>query len=66
VAFRKNAAFWPDQRVQRSHDRRCSLTGYYEVPAEVVEDVNHLGPWMKKAIDVAAAAKNFKPKRSKR
>src|ERR1051325_7628800 len=30
--------------------------GYYEVPAEVVEDLNHLAPWTKKAIDVAAAA----------
>ncbi len=41
-----------------------SAMGYYEVPAEVVEDLNHLGPWTKKAIDVAAAAK--KKKRSKR
>ena len=40
-----------------------SAMGYYEVPAEVVEDLNLLGPWTKKAIDVAAAAKN---KRSKR
>src|SRR5215471_14228974 len=35
-----------------------SAMGYYEVPADVVEDVNHLETWMKKAIDVAAAAKS--------
>ena len=43
-----------------------SAMGYYEVPADVVEDVNHLGTWMKKAIDVAAAAKGGKNKRPKR
>jgi DNA transformation protein and related proteins len=31
--------------------------GYYEVPADVVEDLNQLETWMKKAIDVAAQAK---------
>ena len=41
-----------------------SALGYYEVPAEVVEDLNHLAAWTKKAIDVAAAA--AKNKRSKR
>ena len=40
--------------------------GYYEVPAEVVEDLNHLAPWTKKAIDVAAAAKRSKSKRPKK
>jgi DNA transformation protein len=39
--------------------------GYYEVPADVLEDVAQLAPWMKKAIDVAAKAKRGKPKRSK-
>ena len=39
--------------------------GYYEVPADVVEDAVHLAPWMKKAIDVAAKAKRGKTKRSK-
>ena len=43
-----------------------SAMGYYEVPADVVEDVNHLEAWMRKAIDVAAAAKTIKNKRSKR
>jgi DNA transformation protein and related proteins len=27
--------------------------GYYEVPADVLEDVAHLETWMRKAIDVA-------------
>ena len=40
--------------------------GYYEVPADVVEDAAQLGPWMKKAIDVAARAKQGKGKRSKK
>ena len=37
--------------------------GYYEVPADVLEDVALLEPWMRKAIDVAARAKQGKPKR---
>jgi DNA transformation protein len=43
-----------------------SAMGYYEVPADIVEDVNQLEIWMKRAIDVAAAAKGSKHKRSKR
>ena len=43
-----------------------SAMGYYEVPADVVEDANHLAPWMKRAIDVSATAKQSKIKRSKR
>jgi DNA transformation protein len=39
-----------------------SAMGYYEVPADVVEDVVQLEFWMRKAIDVA---KRGKPKRSK-
>jgi DNA transformation protein len=39
--------------------------GYYEVPADVLEDVTQLDPWMRKAIDVAAKAKRRKPKRSR-
>ena len=31
-----------------------SAMGYYEVPADVVEDPVQLAPWMRKAIDVAA------------
>ena len=42
-----------------------SAMGYYEVPADVVEDMNHLETWMKKAIDAAVAAKGGKHKRSK-
>jgi len=40
-----------------------SAMGYYEVPADVVEDVVQLAPWMKRAIDVAARAKHGKSKR---
>ena len=43
-----------------------SAMGYYEVPADLVEDVNQLETWIKKAIDVAAAAKSSKSKRSRR
>ena len=43
-----------------------SAMGYYEVPADVAEDVVTLETWVKKAIDVAAAAKRGKKKRSKR
>lgn len=39
--------------------------GYYEVPADVLEDVAQLEPWMRKAIDVAAKATQGKPKRSR-
>lgn len=39
--------------------------GYYEVPADVVEDAGQLAPWMKKAMDVAAKAKRDTTKRSK-
>jgi DNA transformation protein len=41
-----------------------SAMGYYEVPADVLEDVTELGVWMRKAIDVAGKAKQRKPKRS--
>src|SRR5438270_13907080 len=37
-----------------------SAMGYYEVPADVVEDSVQLAGWMKKAIDVAAKAKGKK------
>ena len=35
-----------------------SAMGYYEVPADVVEDQVQLAPWMRKAIDVADNAKS--------
>ena len=43
-----------------------SAMGYYEVPADVVEDPLQLAAWMKKAIDVAAKAKGKKRKEVKR
>ncbi len=36
--------------------------GYYEVPADVVEDATQLAAWMRKAIDVAANSKRRKRK----
>ena len=39
--------------------------GYYEVPADVLEDVVQLASWMKNAIAVAAKAKRGKPKRTR-
>jgi TfoX/Sxy family transcriptional regulator of competence genes len=36
--------------------------GYYEVPADVVEDQVQLAPWMTQAINVAADAKRRKRK----
>jgi DNA transformation protein len=39
-----------------------SAMGYYEVPADVVEDPVQLAPWTRKAIDVAASAKRSKRK----
>jgi DNA transformation protein and related proteins len=43
-----------------------SAMGYYEVPADVAEDVVLLEVWMRKAIEVAASAKNAKNARPKR
>ncbi len=40
-----------------------SAMGYYEVPADVVEDTAHLAAWMRKAIDVASKAKQSKAKK---
>src|SRR5512138_92549 len=42
-----------------------SAMGYYEVPADVVEDSVQLAGWMKKAIDVAAKARINKKKGGK-
>jgi DNA transformation protein len=39
-----------------------SAMGYYEVPADVVEDPVQLAPWMRQAINVAADAKRSKRK----
>lgn len=43
-----------------------SAMGYYEVPADVVEDVIQLKTWMMKAMDVATATRAAKIKPSKR
>lgn len=40
-----------------------SAMGYYEVPADVVEDSAQLTAWMRKAIEVAAKAKRPKTRR---
>ena len=42
-----------------------SAMGYYEVPADVVEDSARLAAWMKRAIDVAAKARINKKERVK-
>jgi|ERR1051325_4252160 DNA transformation protein len=42
-----------------------SALGYYEVPADVVEDADQLASWVAKAIAVAAKAKSSKTRRSK-
>ena len=36
--------------------------GYFEVPADVMENPMQLAPWMRKALDVAAKAKRGKRK----
>ena len=36
--------------------------GYFEVPADVMEDPMKLAPWMRKALDLAASAKREKRK----
>jgi len=40
--------------------------GYYEVPADLLEDPDALGPWAEKAIAVAARKKAKKAKKAKR
>lgn len=40
--------------------------GYYEVPADVLEDLAQLEPWMRKAMEVATKAIQARPKRSHR
>jgi DNA transformation protein and related proteins len=42
-----------------------SAMGYYEVPADVVEDAVQLAPWINKAIEAAAKAKSGKANWSK-
>ncbi len=42
-----------------------SAMGYYEVPADLLEDAIQLAPWVEKAIGVAAKASTRKPKRAR-
>ena len=42
-----------------------SAMGYYEVPADVMEDAVQLAPWMNRAIEVAAKAKRGRSKRGR-
>jgi DNA transformation protein len=42
-----------------------SAMGYFGVPADVLEDVTQLEPWMRKAINVARTTKRGKTKRTK-
>jgi DNA transformation protein len=37
------------------------MTGYYELPAELLEDPDAMRPWVEKAIAVAARKKSAKP-----
>jgi DNA transformation protein len=67
--FKVDDATRPDfERLGREPFRpfgEAGAMGYYEVPADVLEDAAQLEPWMRKAIEVAAKAKRGKPKRSK-
>jgi DNA transformation protein len=42
-----------------------SAMGYYELPADVIEDVSQLAMWVAKALDVATRAQHGKRKKSK-
>ncbi len=41
-------------------------TGYYELPAELLEDPDAMKPWVEKAIAVAARKKASKPAKNKK
>jgi DNA transformation protein and related proteins len=62
--FKVNDATRPDFERQGMEPFRPfgedHAMGYYEVPADVLEDVEQLDLWMCKAIDVAAGAKRRK------
>ena len=40
-----------------------SAMGYYEVPADVVEDAAQLRPWMRRAVDVALKSRSRKKRK---
>ena len=62
--FKVNNATRPDFERQGMEPFRPfgedHAMGYYEVPADVLEDVEQLDLWMRKAIDAAAGAKRRK------
>jgi DNA transformation protein len=65
--FKVNSETRPDfERLGREPFRPFgddSAMGYYEVPADVVEDGNLLSLWMNKAIEVASKARSGKDKK---
>jgi DNA transformation protein len=46
--------------------RQIELTGYYAVPASMLEDTDELIDWVRRAYHVAAIDRETKPSRSKR
>ena len=68
--FKVNDSTRPDfERLSREPFRpfgEDSALGYYEVPADVLEDKVQLADWMKKAIDVAAKSKGKRTRAAKR
>jgi DNA transformation protein len=64
--FKVDDATRPDFQRHRMEPFRPfedeSAMGYYEVPADVVEDTVRLASWAEKAIEVAARAKQGKRK----
>ncbi len=67
--FKVDDATRPDFERRRMEPFRPfgenSAMGYYEVPADVVEDVAQLECWARKAIQVAAEARRSKAKSPK-
>jgi TfoX/Sxy family transcriptional regulator of competence genes len=49
----------------RTSRREVALTGYYAVPASMLEDADQLGDWSKRAYQIALADREMKPKRPK-
>ena len=68
--FKVDDATRPDfERLGREPFRPFGVEGamgYFEVPVDVLEDAAQLEPWMRKAIDVAAKAKQGTRGRSRR
>lgn len=49
----------------RTSRREVALTGYYAVPAAMLEDAEQLCDWTKRAYQLALADREMKPKRPK-